>query len=458
MRSNFSESRNSLVHTSKLVRIFAICFIVFELLLINSNFNVIYSRIFPLVAVSLISVVAADLDIAKLTILLTFSNGIIRRLLAGNDSHYVESDILILLPLIPLIVYIFRRLDRLREVPPIWVFFLVSITLLSIPRIPIAGISVLWGICNTPVLILSVLLGLYRYHMESLLFIKKLANFSLFYLAFQAVNLPSYDFQWCMNRRSEFVQLMSCEFPNTRLWGTMESPAAMGCFLAIPLTITIFDLFRGTKGNLLKLQAFAYLVGLIATGTRTFLVAIPVALIVSMFATHHFTLAKVVKYLFGLLVFTFFTPLLAQSLGLSGFWVERLVIGNTSGDVSFNARSQQTIDWILETNPADYIIGGGIGSFSRGTGSIDSGFFALLFEIGLPLTFLFYYLIIKSVLRSGIAMNQMEMSVCVFALFIFANFSFPFITGSTSVLFWLLLNLRQHDKSLNEILEFRDKQ
>lgn len=205
------------------------CSIIIELLLLQFGASSNLVRIFPICATIFISLVSTDLDIIKFGIFLAISNGLLRRLLAGNEFHYIESDILIVLPLIPSCIYIFRRMNNLKEIPPLWIFFVGSLVAFSLPKIPTSGIAVVWGIFNTPILILSFLLGLHKFHIESFQFITKLANLNLAYLLIQAIHLPFYDYQWCLNRRAEFLQLMSCEFPDTRLWGTMESPAALGC-------------------------------------------------------------------------------------------------------------------------------------------------------------------------------------------------------------------------------------
>ena len=182
-----------------------------------------------------------------MTILLTVTNGLVRRLLAGNTENYLEFDILIILPLIPTSIYVIRNLDQMRKVPPIWAILLFGIVTLSIPRIMESDFTVIWGILNTPVMILSVLLGLQEHSTESIKFARLLGKFSLLYLLFQALKMPSFDNNWCLNRRPFFLQLMSCKFPDTRLWGTMESPAAMGCFLSIVLCFTLMDIFHGNK-------------------------------------------------------------------------------------------------------------------------------------------------------------------------------------------------------------------
>jgi hypothetical protein len=134
-------------------------------------------------------------------------------------------------------------------------------------------------------------------------------------------------------------------------------------------------------------------------------------------------------------------PIIAQGLGLSGFWVSRLFIGNASEDVSANARIQQTLDWVSNISPIRYLLGNGIGSYSRGSSAIDSGFFAIIFEIGLPLSFLFYYLLKNSLVNLEAVKARENYNLCLVSMFLIANFSFPFITGSTSVLFWYLLSI-----------------
>jgi hypothetical protein len=399
------------------------------------------TRMLPLGMVIVISVLAKDLDIARLTIFLTFTNGLIRRVLSGNDSHYIENDILIMLPLIPPLVYVFRRLGKIKSIPPIWIFLLTSIVITSIPRIPVSGISVLWGIFNTPIIILSVLLGLWQYHAECRKLVRNLANFGLCYLLLQSIYLPWYDYKWCIDRKPEFVQLMSCDFPDTRLWGTMESPAAMGCFFATALALSCWDLVCGDKSRMTKILSFLYFIALIVTGTRTFIVAIPLALLISLLGFKVLTFSKSLKYLAVGASILYTMPIIAQGLGLSGFWVSRLFIGNASEDVSANARIQQTLDWVSNISPIRYLLGNGIGSYSRGSSAIDSGFFAIIFEIGLPLSFLFYYLLKNSLVNLEAVKARENYNLCLVSMFLIANFSFPFITGSTSVLFWYLLSI-----------------
>lgn len=401
----------------------------------------IYIRLFPIIAVLVISFLAMDEDIARMTLILTFANGIIRRLLAGNSFHYIEADPLIILPLIPPLVFIFRRLSRISEISPAWIFLIGGMGLISIPRIPASGVSVLWGICNTPLLLLSVLLGLNKYQVECAKLIKKMAMFGSAYMILQAVHMPNYDYQWCMSRRSEFVQLMSCDFPNTRLWGTMESPAAMGCFLSVALTVTCIEILRNMGNLFTKVSAVLFFVGLIVTGTRTFLIAIPFALIIAVYFSGKLTPVKILKLIAGLGLLLFATPVIAKLLGFSNYWVGRLIIGNAGEDISAKARILQTEEWIKTISPLKLLVGDGLGIYSRGASSIDSGFFAIIFEIGLPLTLLFYYLARKSLFRDSLKSQELSLSLCIVMLFLIANFSFPFITGSTSPFFWLLISI-----------------
>ena len=412
-----------LVHVAVLINIFPGKFIIY------SSFASVF----------LLSLNFTSQDLIKATLLLFACNGIMRRLAASDSGFFTSNDILILLPYVPILILFLKNLKTFKlEIRLLIILYLICFfAILSIQK---SAPGIVWGLIN---LIFVVILGQIskRFINDSLVsFIIKLGVFASAYVFFQKISLPSYDVGWCQSRKSELIILEDCSSSSTRLWGTMESAVNMACFLTVCFLLLAFRSKKNISVGMRLIGLAIIFLAIFLTGTRTFIFLIPIAFFLTVYFFKKLSIPVFVFGALGIVLTATLLPNLAAMFNYQGRWVDRLDLTNISGDRSLRDRLNLVNSFRDQVTLKNLIIGDGLGSKSRGSLTIDNGFFSLILEIGLPLTIAILTFIIiklKNIQNLQNSLVAQGWSVCI--LLLLANSSFVVLTGSSSVYFWLFL-------------------
>jgi hypothetical protein len=377
-----------------------------------------------------------DSNRLKLTIFIIMINALQRRVMSGN-LYYITNDYLIALPFIPMIFMIGKNL-KLAFTDKVVNFLIYILTFLTIFSVFENFTQVGWGYTNLVLILLLSKVSLKVFEPSLVRFVVYLGVLQALILILQRINMQPYDIGWCITVRNSLVINEICGSDSPRLWGSMESAINAGCFLA---TTVILLLYLPVKGRFLIYKYFALaimFVGLFLTGSRSFLLLIPVVILLVSLKRR----TSVPSFLVGiLLIFVFVTslPLLATALNYSSRWTERLNFQKFMGDASLAARLALIRNISEDLTLKNIVFGSGIATKSRGVSAIDNGFYSMMIEIGLPLMVGFLLYIIRTIAFSN-KLSGFQFSVYGATLMLFlSNLSFAVFTGSSAFLFWIFL-------------------
>ena len=389
------------------------------------------------VFVSIVSFVLNDLQKIKFILLLFVSNALGRRIMAG-DAFYFQNDPIILLPYIPMALIVLKNFrTSLSGGFSTLVFFLTFLTLIAFPSAPT---QVGWGFLNLILSISVARVSMAYFGADLMKFVTRLGVIQSIAVISQRLNMQDFDIGWCIVVRESLVVNEICSSNSPRLWGTMESAINTGCFLATTFLLMFYMPHkRGIGGWIMKgIQLLLMITGVFLTGSRTYLLLIPFVLL-------FVALKKKVSipYLVSGILGLFFTltslPSLAMALNYDSRWTARLDLRNLSQDTSLEARLGLFQSLSDSLNLQSVLIGNGIGTSSRGVGSIDNGFFSLIIEVGLPMMLVIVVYIFKT-LRLSQKLDHLQYAIFAAVLMLLlSNLSFVVVTGSSAFFFWFFL-------------------
>jgi len=377
-----------------------------------------------------------DSNTFKLTLFIIVINGLQRRVMSGN-VYYIANDYLIVLPFIPMMFMILRnvKLAFTNRVINLFVYLLTSLTIFNLTE---SFVQVGWGYTNLVLILLLSQVSINIFDSSFVRFVAVLGFLESLIIIFQRINMQPFDIGWCITVRNSLVINEICGSDSPRLWGSMESAINAGCFLA---TTIILLLYLSVKGILLIYKYFALavmFVGLFFTGSRSFLLLIPVVILLASMRRR----TSVPSLLVGvLLLFTAVTslPAVAAALNYNSRWTERLNFQKLIGDESLAARLD-LLGGVSENLTLDNVVfGSGLATKSRGSSAIDNGFYSMMIEIGLPLMAGFMIYIIATLAFSK-RLSGFQFATYGATLMLFlSNLSFAVFTGSSAFLFWIFL-------------------
>ena len=419
---------------------------------INLNLNVY--KIGFIVLELVWSIVIAKKALFECIFFMFVFNGLIRRIFAPPGEGYIANDFMILLPIIFMVVYLLRSifLRNIISLPKMYLLFEFSTICISLLNIFHNSLSITIALLT---LIIGVRIG-GSLSFRDLYNSRKSFNLVIFYsncyLFSQIFGLNRIDFNWCNNRITYLTQLTSCAFPNIRLWGTMESPANMGFILSIGIINLVSNrpkLKRMTWMDLL-LIAFYYL-GILLTGTRTFLWLLPLAILITSGLRSNKISSKILVISPVLIILSFTITKIASKFGFTGGWLTRLNIFGIATDSSFKSRSNQVSSFMKELNFRTLLFGDGVGSHSRGITALDNGILVLILELGLPIAMILLVVILLKIHLLVSDLPNLEFVLSVLLLYIIGSSSFAVISGSLGFLFSFCLGVTSETKTRPDI-------
>jgi len=396
-----------------------------------------------------------NVGVIKLTLLIFTINALQRRVMAGN-AYYIANDYLILLPFIPMGIYVIRNRIQIYQ-DRLLMALIFGLTVFSVVNISRDPTQIGWGYLN---LVLAIGMSAASRGVMNEDFVRYVGHLGLFEALFvisQKFIMPNYDIGWCVAVRKFLVVNEICNSNSPRLWGSMESAINTGCFLGVTFVVIFYLPTYGVRSLSKYLSLVVIFVGIFLTGSRTFLFLIP--LVISLVSLKRRISAP------GILLGSLLSivalsslPSIAHALGYDSRWTDRLSIKNLSGDTSLNARLSLVQTFSDNLDLRNVFVGAGVGSKSRGSGAIDNGFLSFMVEVGLPIMILFMLYVVNNL---GIASRLVGYEFAIFSgtlVLFLSNLSFAVFTGSSSFLFWLfLLNNRQNGPNPPNGLSFGDE-